>query len=63
MNYNKYIIASAFLLVSAGAFSQNKKDVEKSGNPIFPGWYADPKRTFLIILIGYIQLILMTMKT
>ena len=43
MNYKKYIITAFLLIVSAGAFSQGKKNIEKSGNPIFPGWYADPE--------------------
>jgi len=43
MNYKKYIITAFLLIVSASAFSQGKKTIEKSGNPIFPGWYADPE--------------------
>ena len=43
MKYSKYIITASFLLASVVCFSQSKKAAEKSGNPIFPGWYADPE--------------------
>jgi beta-xylosidase len=32
-----------FMLLPALAIAQKKKSTPKSGNPIFPGWYADPE--------------------
>jgi hypothetical protein len=39
----KYIATSLLVLTSIAAFSQKKQTAIKSGNPIFPGWYADPE--------------------
>lgn len=38
----KAILALALLCISDSLFSQEKM-VKKSGNPLFPGWYADPE--------------------
>ncbi len=43
MNHFKNLATVVFFLFCASAFSQNTKQVSKSGNPIFPGWYADPE--------------------
>jgi beta-xylosidase len=43
MNYTKYITFTCCLIASKAASSQSKTTVEKSGNPIFTGWYADPE--------------------
>ena len=44
MNNFKYLLIAAGLLVNTGrSFSQVKKDTATSGNPVFPGWYADPE--------------------
>jgi len=44
MNFTK-ILFTLFLLVATvnPSFSQKKEKVLYSGNPIFPGWYADPE--------------------
>jgi len=35
---------SAFLIIEGGfLFGQETKDSLYSGNPVFPGWYADPE--------------------
>ena len=39
----KYISVILFLFIRTRAFSQGKKRELTSGNPIFPGWYADPE--------------------
>ena len=40
------MIVCAFLILSmATGFAQKKKTRFTSGNPIFPGWYADPEAT------------------
>src|SRR5574340_698317 len=39
----KYIAFLLFLFINVTAFSQKKKTGLTSGNPIFPGWYADPE--------------------
>jgi len=43
MKHLKHLAVILFLLISASALSQEKKTAVKSGNPIFPGWYADPE--------------------
>ncbi|MGH2649335.1 MAG: glycoside hydrolase family 43 protein [Ginsengibacter sp.] len=43
MNYIRYVMAVFFLLVFTHTFSQSNIGNEKSGNPIFTGWYADPE--------------------
>ncbi len=43
MTYNKYLGFVLCLFLCTGAFTQNKQIVKRSGNPIFPGWYADPE--------------------
>jgi len=43
MSYCKHLLPAIFILYFSSAFSQKAKSVEKSGNPIFPGWYADPE--------------------
>ncbi|MXV49911.1 family 43 glycosylhydrolase [Pedobacter sp. HMF7647] len=42
-NFRLAAFLSFALLICTTAFSQNKKPAAKSGNPIFPGWYADPE--------------------
>lgn len=37
------IIILALLFFSSQSFSQKHKASVKSGNPVFPGWYADPE--------------------
>jgi len=39
----KSIAVFFFLFINVSGFSQKKKTAVKSGNPIFPGWYADPE--------------------
>ena len=41
----KIALSLAFLVAAAAAYSQEqpKKSVKMSGNPLFPGWYADPE--------------------
>jgi hypothetical protein len=36
----KRLLSIAFLLAAVTSFAQQK---QKSGNPVFPGWYADPE--------------------
>jgi beta-xylosidase len=36
-------IALFFVIHTENSFSQKKQDIATSGNPIFPGWYADPE--------------------
>lgn len=31
------------ILLNISVFAQQKKDTVRSGNPVFPGWYADPE--------------------
>jgi beta-xylosidase len=38
-----YLIFASFLMFTATLVFSQKKQVAKSGNPIFPGWYADPE--------------------
>ena len=38
----KFLIA-AFAGLSMVSFAQEKQKAETSGNPVFPGWYADPE--------------------
>ena len=42
-------VAGALFACKLPAFSQT------SGNPVFKGWYADPKVLFTMIPIGYFQ--------
>ena len=37
------VVAALLTIVSGSSFAQQKKAKQKSGNPIFPGWYADPE--------------------
>lgn len=40
----RYLIITICLLLTADlSFSQSKKKSKSAGNPIFPGWYADPE--------------------
>jgi len=39
----KYAITSLLLLSGLVSFGQSTKTIKQSGNPIFPGWYADPE--------------------
>ncbi|QEC51737.1 glycosyl hydrolase family 43 [Anseongella ginsenosidimutans] len=41
----KITLSVALLAASSAVYSQNQiaKTVETSGNPVFPGWYADPE--------------------
>ena len=43
MSYFKHFALAVFLFCSTNVFSQKTNQVKKSGNPIFPGWYADPE--------------------
>lgn len=43
MKYCKYFLTLSFLITATYTFSQNDKAGKKSGNPVFPGWYADPE--------------------
>lgn len=42
---NLSLVFFAFFLITKGnpLFAQQKKAATKSGNPVFPGWYADPE--------------------
>lgn len=39
----KYLLLATFFLICINGISQRSMQTEKSGNPIFPGWYADPE--------------------
>ena len=39
----KYLFSSLLLLSGLASFAQDTKTIKQSGNPIFPGWYADPE--------------------
>ncbi|WP_443946427.1 glycoside hydrolase family 43 protein [Pedobacter sp. AW1-32] len=39
----KHAITSLLLLSGLVSFGQSTKTIKQSGNPIFPGWYADPE--------------------
>mgnify|MGYP001617458521 FL=1 len=39
----KYLFSSLLLLTGFVSFAQGTKTINQSGNPIFPGWYADPE--------------------
>ncbi len=39
----KFFFSLALLVMSTQVFAQQKTDKKTSGNPIFPGWYADPE--------------------
>lgn len=39
----KFFFSLALLVVSLQVVAQQKNDKKTSGNPIFPGWYADPE--------------------
>ncbi|OIN58958.1 arabinan endo-1,5-alpha-L-arabinosidase [Arsenicibacter rosenii] len=39
----KFFFSLALAVMSMPAFAQQKTDKKTSGNPIFPGWYADPE--------------------
>jgi len=41
----KQTLFPLFLLVSITLSAQQKKDSKFAGNPVFPGWYADPEGT------------------
>ena len=44
----KFYFLSILFFVSSSIYAQNQKAVPNnnlSGNPIFPGWYADPEGT------------------
>lgn len=41
----KTFILSAMLIFTTSIHAQKKKSPERSGNPVFPGWYADPEGT------------------
>ncbi len=44
MIYKKLVVVILCLLnLCRVSFSQNKTTVARSGNPVFPGWYADPE--------------------
>ena len=43
MKISKFILPFFFVLSGLVSFSQKSKEKVKSGNPIFPGWYADPE--------------------
>lgn len=43
MKISKFILTFFFILSGLVSFSQKNKEKVKSGNPIFPGWYADPE--------------------
>lgn len=43
MEYFRRLAPILFLLYGSSAYSQKTKPVNKSGNPVFPGWYADPE--------------------
>ena len=39
----KALILGAMLACTIHLHAQKKKASAKSGNPVFPGWYADPE--------------------
>jgi beta-xylosidase len=43
MKISKFILTFIFILPGLVSFSQKNQEKVKSGNPIFPGWYADPE--------------------
>ncbi|WP_455584834.1 glycoside hydrolase family 43 protein [Bacteroides sp.] len=49
MNFKCILFFSAVLCFSVSVFSQQQKQdkKQKSGNPVFPGWYADPEGAVL----------------
>jgi len=42
-NSNYLIVSFCLLMATNNAFAQGIKQDSKSGNPLFPGWYADPE--------------------
>src|SRR5687768_1190461 len=38
-----YLLLLCFTFIGCSLFAQEKKEKTTSGNPIFPGWYADPE--------------------
>lgn len=42
-NFRQLLIISFFLIIIHPSFSQKNKEQSTSGNPVFPGWYADPE--------------------
>jgi beta-xylosidase len=42
-NSRRLIVTILLLILSGQSFSQKKKESATSGNPVFPGWYADPE--------------------
>ncbi len=38
-----YLLLCIFILFSHNIQAQKKSTISKSGNPVFPGWYADPE--------------------
>lgn len=40
---NRIYISICLLLLTCTIYAQKSKDSETSGNPLFPGWYADPE--------------------
>jgi beta-xylosidase len=45
MSHLSYLIAFLLSLISFTLSAQQNKDPKFSGNPVFPGWYADPEAT------------------
>lgn len=43
MKNSKYAILFLLIINVGSTYSQTKNPAKKSGNPIFPGWYADPE--------------------
>lgn len=46
-NMKKFSFLCLFLAISFSLLAKKTKTVEQSGNPIFPGWYADPEGAVL----------------
>lgn len=46
-NMKKFSFLCLFLAISFSLLAKKTKIVEQSGNPIFPGWYADPEGAVL----------------
>ena len=42
-NFGRSFFVSMMLLGCAATFSQQSNTKQSSGNPVFPGWYADPE--------------------
>ena len=39
----KRLIIAAFVGLSLVSYAQEKLKTKTAGNPVFPGWYADPE--------------------